>query len=113
MDISVNYMKNHISGYLDDEIQHGPLYIKRYYDSIYKPYPDWLSYRYEDLPRVKQPLTSLSYRVHFKVIISSQQKGEKFDWIIRELKGEWFNDDFLTYYFELEEDAVAFKLRWA
>jgi hypothetical protein len=38
---------------------------------------------------------------------------ERTDWIIENLNGAWYNFGYHRFFvFELEEDAMAFKLRW-
>ncbi len=103
----------HVSVGRRSDVECGPRYIMDYYDSINEEYPEWLYSNYYDLPRVNRLVSDMEGYTIEVDITNGLVDGETFNWIICMLQGEWYNKAFRTYYFELEEDAMAFKLRWA
>jgi hypothetical protein len=78
--------------------------------------PDWAMDNPNNWPR-RNDLGEFEY--NFLRGASGDEYARKVLFIVRELKGQWFikfnTESFprdYYFFFELEEDAVAFKLRW-
>lgn len=62
---------------------------------------------------VPKEVLMLEIYLPYIVCIKKQSAFKVDKWIIENLNGLWYNPSFtMIYHFELEEDAIAFKLRW-
>ena len=62
--------------------------------------------------KFRRELCPYEVSLHYIPEMRTLMKDEVFSFIIEELSGKWFRTKGIVFCFELETDAVAFKLRW-
>ena len=94
-------------------ISFGVLDIMDYYKANGIEYPEWLTVRFNELPRSNNNVNNFCVELPWITDKKSNhmKQGEMTVWIIENLKYEWYKER-RFFYFENELDAVTFKLRW-
>ena len=86
-------------------------YIALYCNNNNINYPDWFHAKFIDIPRYNPNMMNYDSGLSSTVIVDYDDFAKKVFYVMDYLKGGWAINS--TFHFELEEDAVAFKLRWS